>query len=124
MISSDRSLAMSASRVDVHCGTPFAAKGRPPFVAGSALVFTLEDDEADSVVLYGDFRGHWSAAARLARGEDGVFRVKLPLPVPGRYRYKFLVDGARWVHDPSHALVTPDGLGGLNSIVRVAWEIG
>jgi hypothetical protein len=43
----------------------------------------------------------------------------VPLPVRGRYVYKFLIDGRRWVMDPANPERGGDGAGGLASVVVV-----
>jgi 1,4-alpha-glucan branching enzyme len=45
-----------------------------------------------------------------------VLTVKLP---PGRYQYKFVVDGVNWKEDPNNPQWTDDGYGGHNSVVDV-----
>lgn len=42
------------------------------------------------------------------RATDGVWHTELPLPVPGRYRYKFVVDERRRIDDPSNGMKEPD----------------
>ena len=51
--------------------------------------------------------------------EPGVWQARQrPLP-PGRYAYKFLVDGVRWQDDPANPHKAPDTFGGLNSLLIV-----
>ena len=52
--------------------------------------------------------------------DQGVWRAEIEAPLPGRYRYKFLVDGARWVDDPGNSLKEDDHYGGLNSVLNLA----
>lgn len=40
---------------------------------------------------------------------------------PGRYVYKFIVDG-EWMTDPAHPLKEDDGGGNINSVVVVEEE--
>ena len=55
--------------------------------------------------------------------EQGYWRT-LPVHLPaGRYTYKFLLDGRRWLDDPNNPRKAPDGLGSLNSVVVVPEEI-
>jgi 1,4-alpha-glucan branching enzyme len=49
---------------------------------------------------------------------DGVFEVTLAL-APGRYEYKFIVNGERWLTDPENPDTTPDPYGGHNSVLTV-----
>ena len=48
---------------------------------------------------------------------DGVYTVTIPL-APGRYQYKFVVDG-QWFQDPNNPEEADDGYGGHNSVVDV-----
>ena len=50
--------------------------------------------------------------------EDGRWTKFIPLR-PGRYEYKFLVDGSKWIPDPANRETIDDGFGWLNSIVVV-----
>jgi 1,4-alpha-glucan branching enzyme len=47
----------------------------------------------------------------------GSWTMKLPLG-PGRYRYRFVVDG-RWVTDPHNTYVEANQFGELNNVVEV-----
>lgn len=53
---------------------------------------------AGRVAVIGDFND-WDPAANPLRRISGEWSVTLRLP-PGRYRYAFVVDDARWVADP------------------------
>ncbi len=71
---------------------------------------------ARQVAVAGNFNGWKPEAARMQRGQGGVWTVEIPL-VPGRrYEYMFLVDG-HWVTDPSAAVTVDDGFGGLNAVL-------
>jgi hypothetical protein len=64
------------------------------------VVFRLEAPGAKAVLLGGSFNGFDAGEHPLARGKDGVWETMLPLG-PGRYLYKFKVDG-KWTLDPSN----------------------
>ena len=54
--------------------------------------FSLYAPEAREVFLAGDFN-HWdNQSLRMKRDHEGIWKLKTPLP-PGRYEYKFYVDG-------------------------------
>ncbi len=89
----------------------------PPRIEAGKVVFVFHDDGAGDVSLAGDFNG-WSAAP-MVKQERGVWRVEIDLPPPGRYSYKFVVDGNRWIDDPSSGLKEEDDYGGLNSILNI-----
>ncbi len=72
---------------------------------------------ARKVFLAGDFNEWAPAARRMVRVKDGSFRARLRLP-PGRYEYRFVVDG-EWTTDPGAEALAPNGFGGYNSVVQV-----
>ena len=92
----------------------------PPRVEGGRLVFSCHDDAAARVALAGDFNSWRPDQILFTRGGDGLWRAGLDTPPPGRYRYKFVLDSARWADDPANGLKEPDGFGGFNSILHVA----
>jgi len=90
-----------------------------PQVGADGVAFVLHDHVARQVQVLGSWDG-WRAPGLLAEAvEPGVWRTVIALP-PGQYGYKFLLDGARWLDDPSNPRKAPDGLGGLNSVLSIA----
>jgi 1,4-alpha-glucan branching enzyme len=80
--------------------------------------FVLERFGAEQVYICGDFNGWQPASLRMiGQSEAGLWEKRLPLQ-PGRYEYKFLVDG-HWVHDPDARENIPNVYGSLNSVVDV-----
>ncbi|NLE29388.1 MAG: hypothetical protein GX629_06955 [Phycisphaerae bacterium] len=73
--------------------------------------------QAKSVYLAGTFNEWNPAGKRMTRSKDGTFRAKMKL-TPGKYEYKFVVDG-HWVEDPE-ADKSVNEFGTTNSIVEVA----
>ena len=76
----------------------------------------LAGAQARTVAVVGDFNG-WDAA-RMSKGDDGVWRISLSLP-PGRYQYAFVVDQKTWVPDPQAATVVDSGYGGADSVLEI-----
>jgi hypothetical protein len=75
---------------------------------------------ASQVVVVGDFNDWDPDATPLRPGnEGGTWRVELKLP-PGRYRYTFLVDGRRWVPDPTEPRAADDDFGAPTSVLTVS----
>lgn len=82
----------------------------------SATVFKLFSPQASSVSVSGDFN-NWDAAGLCAKKDaKGTWAVKVALK-PGRYEYKFIVDGS-WITDPATAAVT-NSFGSQNSVLEV-----
>jgi serine protease AprX len=91
---------------------------QPPRVEAGMIMFFYHNDEAERVVLAGDFN-NWNAAQIRFAKTNGVWRAEIPAPPPGRYHYKFVVDGERWLDDPSNGLKATDNYGGFNSVLNV-----
>ena len=89
----------------------------PPRVQNGHLVFVYHDDAATNVGVAGDFNGWNPTATTLQKDLSGLWLARAQTPPAGRYQYKFIVDGERWIDDPSNGLKTPDGYGGLNSLL-------
>lgn len=74
---------------------------------------------ANTVAVAGTFND-WNPTANLMTGpdEDGIWTAVIHLQ-PGRYEYKFVVDGKTWHHDPNAVEQVADPYGGKNSVVYV-----
>lgn len=90
----------------------------PAIAAAAPVTFEVNAPGAASVYLAGDFNA-WNPTGRLMTDDDGdgVFTATVEL-APGRYAYKFVIDGT-WKEDPSAAEFVDDGFGGKNSVVVV-----
>ena len=80
--------------------------------------FTFDAPNAGSVSVVGSFNGWSPTATRMVRRDDGRWQAKVRLE-PGRFEYKFAVDGSRWIADPSNPEAVDDGFGGRNSVLIV-----
>lgn len=109
--------ALAAAERETHAFT--AAQLHPPRLAGGKLVFLHHADGAARVCVAGDFNAWDAARTPLAKDQRGIWRAEIEPPPAGRYRYKFVVDGARWVEDRSHGFAEPDEYGGFNSVFIV-----
>jgi serine protease AprX len=90
---------------------------KPPRVENSRLLFVFHDDGAESVSVAGDFNGWDRLATPLERNGSGLWSTRINVPHSGRFEYKFIVNGNRWIEDPSNGMKAPDNYGGLNSVV-------
>jgi 1,4-alpha-glucan branching enzyme len=79
--------------------------------------FALHRPDAKQVLLGGDFNGWATGAAPMKRHGDGHWETTVPL-APGRYQYKFLVDG-QWIEDPKAQENVQNQHGTLNSVLEV-----
>ena len=82
---------------------------------GVAFVYT---GAAKSVNVAGEFNAWSTSADALAKQVDGSFRLVKTL-APGRYAYKFVIDGSEWKPDTGAPEGVDDGFGGKNSLVVV-----
>ncbi len=95
--------------------TPSSGTGTGPKTVKTT--FTLLEPQAKQVCLCGAFNDWSPTATPMKRQADGRWVTTLAL-APGRYQYKFVVDG-RWMEDPESAEFLPDGHGALNSVIEV-----
>lgn len=73
-------------------------------------------NEADTVMLVGEFNDWSTAATPMERSAEGGFVATVQLE-PGRhYRYKYLVDGSRWENDWQADDYVPNEHGGDDSV--------
>ncbi|UCD29112.1 MAG: AAA family ATPase [Planctomycetota bacterium] len=82
------------------------------------VLFTAHAPEATQVHLAGDFNS-WcpDATPMVPCGDGDGFKALLPL-APGRYRYRYVIDGD-WAKDPHNDYVEANPFGELNSVVEV-----
>ena len=80
--------------------------------------------EADhSVALVACFnKFHPSKEDTRTRSEDGASWILTKSLPPGRYEYKFLIDGERWVTDANAVESDADGVGGEHSVLTLGGE--
>ena len=90
-----------------------------PRITNGKLLFVYHDDHAESVSLAGDFNDWNAAGSPLARDHTGLWKAAIEAPQRGRYEYKFLIDGKRWMEDPDNGMKVPDSYGGLNSLLII-----
>lgn len=86
----------------------------PPQLTPEGVVFTLEAPAASRVQLAGDFT-EWVADGNEMERIGHVWRKVMPLD-PGRYRYRFVVDG-RWRSDPLNPEAELSPYGDSNSVL-------
>lgn len=80
--------------------------------------FELTCQGAQQVYVCGEFNEWQPAALRMVKiSGTGLWKKRLLLP-PGRYQYKFVVDGI-WLHDPVARENVSNAFGSLNSILEV-----
>ena len=89
----------------------------PQKIKKRRITFTLKAPEAEEVILMGDFN-HWDFKKHpMKRDDHGVWKKDV-IVLPGKYEYKFLVDG-RWRIDPSNKNICPNCFGTLNNVIAI-----
>jgi serine protease AprX len=109
--------AVDLARTERHALNVVGCK--PPRVENGRLMFVFHDDSAQSVSVAGDFNGWSQAATPLQRNESGLWFTEIVVPRAGRFEYKFIIDGRRWIEDPSNGMKAPNDFGGLNSVLVI-----
>jgi chromosome partitioning protein len=90
-----------------------------PMATPDGVVFSLAAPGAQRVQLCGDFN-NWTLQESDMAPSGGVWRTVMKL-APGRYRYRYVVDGV-WQSDPLNQEAEPAPYGGRNSVLVVRPE--
>jgi len=81
------------------------------------VTFSFETSDAKEVVLMGNFN-HWNAKKHPMKSNgNGMWNKSVVIP-PGRYEYKFLVDG-QWEEDPQNDQTCLNGFGTYNNVFNL-----
>jgi len=99
----------------------------PPHRVVGGVLFQYDAPAAQRVNLAGEFND-WGGTLigpfdptidPMTKDEKGIWQIVIPLK-PGRYEYKFVLDGGVvWKHDPNNAERVDDGYGGYNSVLVI-----
>jgi 1,4-alpha-glucan branching enzyme len=80
-------------------------------------VFSFTAPDAQTVQLAGDFNSWDPAVNPLKKSAKGVWKINLNLS-PGRYEYRFLVDGT-WQNDPQCSAHVANPFGEENCLIVI-----
>ena len=87
-----------------------------PSLTGNTTFTLAGHTDAEAVAIYGSFNGWIQTRNYCARQGDGwVCRIDL---APGKYTYKFLVDGVG-LNDPANSATEDDGNGQMDSVIVI-----
>ncbi|MBP7216695.1 MAG: glycogen-binding domain-containing protein [Candidatus Omnitrophica bacterium] len=85
--------------------------------SATPTAFKIYAPQAKKVSVAGSFN-NWDTQKLSAKKDSrGNWQVKASLK-PGRYEYKFIVDGS-WIADPNCAQRTTNSFGSQNSVIEV-----
>ena len=82
------------------------------------ITLSLEAPQAGQVHLMGDFN-RWNAKFHSMKKDENGLWNKIVVLTPGRYEYKFLVDG-QWQNDPRNVESCYNCFGTHNNILNVS----
>ncbi len=98
---------------------PLVGRALSPEITAAEVIFSLHDHTPQQVAVLGSWND-WSAPGLPATQiERGFWQARRPRLEPGHYMYKFMLDGHRWLDDPTNSQKIPDGYGGFNSLLLV-----
>jgi enterochelin esterase-like enzyme len=105
-------LTLNTGQVDM-----LVRKMPPPVPSTGNTTFTLRGHtDAEAVAIYGSFNDWIQTKNYCAKESDGwVCRIDL---TPGKYTYKFLVDGVG-LNDPANSATEDDGNGHMDSVIII-----
>jgi 1,4-alpha-glucan branching enzyme len=92
-----------------------APRARP--AAKKRVTFSLHAPDAQTVLVTGSFCDWNADNGALKKDKQGLWKKSIMLS-PGRYEYRFLVDGA-WQDDPQCAERAPNTFGTANCVLTV-----
>jgi 5'-AMP-activated protein kinase regulatory beta subunit len=81
------------------------------------VTFRLDEPEAHEVSVAGDFNNWNPSAHQMKRSARGSWSKAIMLP-PGRYEYKFFVNG-KWRNDPANDQLLANIFGTMNNLLVV-----
>ena len=113
----DAGVAVAAALADER--TNHAAVRQMPLITSDAVRFVLHDRDARSVTVLGSWNQWRSPGVAARRSAAGVWHADVPRPAAGRYSYKFLLDGRRWLPDPANPQRMVNDEGQINSVFDV-----
>ncbi len=114
-VAEEASLPASVEALDqIESRLQTRIEASPPQRVGEGVLFTIEAPGARCVQLAADFNG-WVANGNEMQSSGSIWRKVVPLP-PGRYHYRYVVDGG-WQTDPLNVNIEPTPWGGYNSVL-------
>ena len=73
----------------------------------SSFFFKFRAENAKKVALAGDFNNWDPDTDPLKKAGGGTWELKKEFVLPGKYLYKFVIDGSSWQHDPENTEKEP-----------------
>jgi 1,4-alpha-glucan branching enzyme len=73
--------------------------------------FSLDAAEARTVSVVGDFN-QWDPHANVLQKDNNIWHTEILLKKGNTYLYNFLIDGEKWITDPTRMNTINDSFGG------------
>ncbi len=84
------------------------------------VTFRVAGDEVQvAAALLGDFNDWRVEANPLTRRKDGSYSTTLTLKPGQSYRFRYLIDGERWLNDEQADRLVANRFGSLDSLVEL-----
>lgn len=90
-----------------------------PHVKETKVTFYYLDSEAHSISVAGDFNGWNPYTDFLIKEGKNLWKLEKEIRSGGNYRYKFVINGTKWVEDKENENKEPDGFGAFNSRLNI-----
>jgi len=84
--------------------------------------FQCHQEAIENIAASGGFNAWQQPGVYLQPIQNDLWEITIPLPEPGVYPYKFLIDNTYWQADTRNLYRSPDGLGGFNSLLIIEQE--
>ena len=79
--------------------------------------FVIHQQETEQVEITGSFT-NWQRIPLVPTGTNDYWEISLKIPT-GEHRYSFIVDGSRYLPDPTVATQESDDFGAANTILKI-----
>ncbi len=113
-----RELIETAPKLETRDMKAWMARLHGPKKVPEGVLFTLDAPGATFVTVTGEFTDWSREGIALARDpKDGIWKTVVNIR-PGRYEYRFIVDG-KWCRDPANSQVIRNDFGQENSLLTV-----
>ena len=89
----------------------------PKISSTKDAAFRLYAPQAKKVSVAGNFN-NWSATKLMAKKDNKGNWMAATKLRPGRYEYKFVVDG-NWINDPQCTWMTNNNFGSQNCVIEI-----
>lgn len=87
-----------------------------------SIEFYMQSDCASQISLAGSFNNWAQDVLLMEPGNNGIWKIEIPMLPQGRYQYKFFIDDKMWMEDIGNPYREPDGFAGFNSILLIEQE--